>query len=369
MVAIVLVALLIPAYGYWHDVLHLGDTPVATVDGTTFSAQTYARYLGTRQAILARQIAQLQPLAQQAPTPAPISTAQPTPSGSPTPVANPAAVQAQQAVQALQSTEANLPTSGMSDLVEAKLIVDESKARGISATSAELDDALRWMMSPPSTQTPLVPGQGLAPVPSPLPTSGLISLTAAKQAETQIIGKGNFLNADQFTQLMLEPAVLKTKLEDKLAPNVPKTELEIHARHILVATKAEADAIEQQLKAGADFATIAKAKSTDTGSKASGGDLGWFGKGTMVAPFETAAFKLAPGQISAPVQTQFGWHIIQVLAKDPNHPLTPQQIEAKRLQPYQQWLSTAESNKSKVTFDQPSNQVMTWVQNYTQQSN
>ena len=89
------------------------------------------------------------------------------------------------------------------------------------------------------------------------------------------------------------------------------SEEEVHARHILVASEDEAKAIEAQLKGGADFAAIAKEKSKDPGA-ANGGDLGYFTKDQMVPEFAEAAFKLDKGQISDPVHTQFGWHIIKV---------------------------------------------------------
>ncbi|MEI7025768.1 peptidylprolyl isomerase [Paenibacillus sp. y28] len=93
---------------------------------------------------------------------------------------------------------------------------------------------------------------------------------------------------------------------------------QIKASHILVATKEEADAILAQLKNGADFATLAKEKSTDTGSKANGGDLGYFERGKMVTEFDDAAFKLNVGETTtAPVQTQFGFHIIKLVDKKP----------------------------------------------------
>jgi peptidyl-prolyl cis-trans isomerase C len=88
-------------------------------------------------------------------------------------------------------------------------------------------------------------------------------------------------------------------------------EEEVHARHILVATEQEAKEIEAELKKGADFATLAKQKSKDR-SGADGGDLGWFTKDQMIPEFSQVAFKLAKGQISDPVHTQFGWHVIQV---------------------------------------------------------
>jgi peptidyl-prolyl cis-trans isomerase C len=93
-----------------------------------------------------------------------------------------------------------------------------------------------------------------------------------------------------------------------------KNEEEVHARHILVPTEDEAKAILAQLKGGADFATLAKEKSKDPGA-AEGGDLGYFTKEQMVPEFAEVAFKLGKGQLSDPVKTQFGWHVIKVEEK------------------------------------------------------
>lgn len=84
---------------------------------------------------------------------------------------------------------------------------------------------------------------------------------------------------------------------------------EYDAAHILVETRETADAIKAELDGGADFAEMAKEKSTGP-SGPSGGALGWFGEGQMVPEFETAVKGLEPGQVSEPVQTQFGWHVI-----------------------------------------------------------
>jgi peptidyl-prolyl cis-trans isomerase C len=86
---------------------------------------------------------------------------------------------------------------------------------------------------------------------------------------------------------------------------------EVRARHILVESEDEAKAILEQLKGGADFATLAKEKSKDPGA-AEGGDLGYFTKDQMVPEFADVAFKMYPGQLSNPVKTQFGWHVIKV---------------------------------------------------------
>jgi peptidyl-prolyl cis-trans isomerase C len=105
-------------------------------------------------------------------------------------------------------------------------------------------------------------------------------------------------------------------------------EEEVHARHILVATEDEANAIEDQLKKGADFATLAKEKSKDPGA-ADGGDLGYFTKDQMVPEFSEVAFKLDKGQISDPVHTQFGWHIIKVEDKRTKPTPTFDQVKAQ----------------------------------------
>lgn len=89
-------------------------------------------------------------------------------------------------------------------------------------------------------------------------------------------------------------------------------EQEVRARHILVPTEEEAKAVLDEIKKGTDFAELAKQKSKDPGAAAEGGDLGYFGKGQMVPEFAEVAFKLDKGQLSDPVKTQFGWHIIKV---------------------------------------------------------
>jgi peptidyl-prolyl cis-trans isomerase C len=98
-----------------------------------------------------------------------------------------------------------------------------------------------------------------------------------------------------------------------------KKETEVHARHILVETEDEAKAVVAELKKGTDFAELAKAKSKDPGS-ADGGDLGYFTKDQMVPEFSEVAFKLDKGQLSEPVKSQFGWHVIKVEDKRERQP-------------------------------------------------
>ena len=86
---------------------------------------------------------------------------------------------------------------------------------------------------------------------------------------------------------------------------------QVNAAHILVKTEKDAQDIKQKILGGEKFADMAKKYSSCPSGK-KGGDLGWFGKGQMVAPFETAAFAAAKGDVAGPVKTEFGWHLILV---------------------------------------------------------
>jgi peptidyl-prolyl cis-trans isomerase C len=126
---------------------------------------------------------------------------------------------------------------------------------------------------------------------------------------------------DTFYEKKIREAVTeaqaKAAYEEQIAKLTP--EPEVRARHILVKTEQEAKDLVKQLKGGADFTELAK-KSSDGPSAQTGGDLGYFSRGQMVKPFEDAAFALQKGQVSEPVQTEFGWHVIKVEDKR-NRPL------------------------------------------------
>ena len=103
---------------------------------------------------------------------------------------------------------------------------------------------------------------------------------------------------------------LQKAYDERFKDAAPQTEY--NAAHILVATEEEAVKLKADLAGGADFAELAKANSTDTGSGANGGDLGWFGLGAMVKPFEDAVVAAKVGEVAGPVQSDFGFHLILV---------------------------------------------------------
>ena len=129
------------------------------------------------------------------------------------------------------------------------------------------------------------------------------------------------------------------------------TDDEIEASHILVKTETEANAIYGQLIKGADFAKIAQAKSTDAGSAKSGGDLGWSSPDSYVPEFQAALESLKNGEISKPVKTQYGWHVIKKINTKMGHQMTldetinePTDDGTKRTQLYTAWWdSTADT--------------------------
>jgi peptidyl-prolyl cis-trans isomerase C len=112
------------------------------------------------------------------------------------------------------------------------------------------------------------------------------------------------------TKTASSEAEMKKLYEESVAKMQP--EEEVRARHILVKTEAEAKDVLAKLKGGADFEKLARELSVDPSAKTNGGDLEYFAKGQMVAEFSEAAFKLNKGQVSEPVKTQFGFHIIKV---------------------------------------------------------
>jgi peptidyl-prolyl cis-trans isomerase C len=134
------------------------------------------------------------------------------------------------------------------------------------------------------------------------------------------------------------PAATRKLYDDTVKALTP--EEEVRARHILVESEDEAKKVEARIKGGEDFAKVASEFSKDPGSKAEGGDLGFFTKDRMVAPFAEAAFKMKPGEVSAPVKSQFGWHVIKV--------------EERRQKPV-------------PTFDEMKEQVETYLTRKTQQ--
>jgi len=204
----------------------------------------------------------------------------------------------------------------------------------------------------PTSEPTLAPTEVLTPtataIPSPTPTEYTQEGYQTLYNQTIENFKTNIDISEADLRYVIVSQLYREKVMDAVLAeiDIPKEEEQIWARHILVADLATAQEVEDKLKAGEDWTKLAAEYSTDTSNKDKGGDLGWFGKGQMVAEFEQAAFALTDiGQISDPVQTTFGYHIIQLLGRR-TQPLTDSQYQQKRQTAFSDWLSTQRDNSN-----------------------
>jgi peptidyl-prolyl cis-trans isomerase C len=152
----------------------------------------------------------------------------------------------------------------------------------------------------------------------------LIQQTALEGAAEPSLTRRDLLNLENQRRAYIAGAALQTvaaaavteaaitaAYEARVAAQAAAPVSEYNASHILVATEEAAAGLKAEIDAGADFAELARTHSSD-GSAAGGGDLGWFGLGMMVKPFEDAVVALQPGEVAGPVETQFGWHLVRL---------------------------------------------------------
>lgn len=243
-------------------------------------------------------------------------------------------------------------------LIDEALVRQEAAKRNITATQEEIEIAMeeRWFQhyrNPPTpTPSPTVDPQATAtPEATPTPEGATPAPTATSTPtyeEQYDMFVDNVLRparvSEAYIRDMAEVTVLRDKLAEAVVQELPDEEDqvnlrysgaadaeqaanmiaayqagvrdEVNARHILVATQEEAAAVLERLNAGEDFAALAAELSLDTGSKDQGGDLGWFPRGQMVAEFETAAFEGEIGLVPEPVQTEHGFHVIEILGHE-----------------------------------------------------
>ena len=166
----------------------------------------------------------------------------------------------------------------------------------------------------PPTETPTeVPtATEIPPTPTEYTYEGFTGVYATMVAN---LNTETGFNEVDFRDYVLN-SLLQQKVFEELTKDISADQEMVWARHILVATEPEARLVLTKLEEGDFWADLAAQLSTDTSNSANGGDLGWFGKGQMVEEFETAAFALEIGQVSEPVKTSFGYHIIQVIGHE-----------------------------------------------------
>jgi peptidyl-prolyl cis-trans isomerase C len=207
------------------------------------------------------------------------------------------------------------PAAPGADPVVAKVGTDEIHASDLADAAQNLPEELRGM--PPQMLYPMLLDQMIdrRAIVIEGRKEGLQNDPAVKKQVERATDTAvqNLLLTRAITPLLTDEAI-KARYDKEYAGK-PGDE-EVHAEHILVADEAKAKEIIAQLKAGKDFADLAKANSTDPSAKTNNGDLGFFKKADMLPEFSAAAFALKPGEYTqTPVKTRFGWHVIKLLER------------------------------------------------------
>lgn len=342
------------AYGILADTVLLPHRAVASVNGESIRAGDFQKQVKMQRAQLVTQFNQYYQFAQMF--------------GASDPFTDPNFGQALQQIYQQLDTPTIIGQTVLDYMVEESLIRQEAARRGITVSDEEIDKALQEGLGyyangtptpaptalpsiPPTlnptalaivtitpTATPVTPTATATPDPNvtptgtptsfptatagptstPLPTATPYTLEGYQSAfdeQFTIISEQTGMSREDYRKFY-EGFLLRDKLLADVTKDLSSSQERVWARHILVAEEAQAKLIAERARNGEDFAKLAAEFSIDASNKDQGGDLGWFGKGAMVAPFDEAAFSLPIGQISDPIQTEYGWHIIQVITRE-----------------------------------------------------
>jgi peptidyl-prolyl cis-trans isomerase D len=308
--------------------------------------------------------------------------------------------QQQQQIQLQLDSTDTLGQSVLNNMIDDVLIRQEAEKRGIKVSPADVDKFIQeaYQFYPdgsptptitptafsyptlnssqltiyPPTQTPTLaptstPDVNATATPASTPTSSLPTPTFVPEQATATSTpytlegfKSTFQKTlDQFKTYgiseqtlrnVYEAQILRNKLMDEQEKDLPTTDTQVLARHILVDTEEEAKKMEDLLKSGQDFGALAKQYSKDTGSGQNGGELGWAPASSYVPEFAAAVKTLKIGEISQPVKTQFGYHIIQVIARE-DLPLTADELQAKKQTAFTDWLKSVHDSAKINIYD------------------
>ena len=248
---------------------------------------------------------------------------------------------ATQTAEALIVSPTSEPSTPVAGSPQASPIGESAAAQAASPIGSPTSPAAASPIGSPASSPVASPEVSPTEIVSPTPNAEQAQQTAqagfTNYADT-VFDQVHMSRSDYY-RLIAKPQVARERVTDVLTADIGQTADQVHAEHILVATEELANQIYQDVTTGGqNFEDVAKAKSTDTSTAPNGGDLGWFSRGVMVAPFEDAAFSTPAGQIHAPVQTQFGWHIIKVLETESNRALTDDQISQLKTSTVNKWL-------------------------------
>ena len=296
----------------------------------------------------------------------------------------------QQNIDQLKARQQSLPQDVLSDLIDDELVRQEAETQGITVTADELQTEIEkefgFDRNPPTpTSTPTLTATQVITL-TPTPTIAPMTEDEFKQvydeSVRQFVQFAGFNDPDLRT--LFRHNLLRSKLQTELEAQVPTSEPQIHASHILVTAdtptavpegeptptaeelatasieadetaRAEAEELlERVTTGGEEFAVVAEEASDDPGSKEDGGDLGWHPRGDFIAEFENVAFSLEPGQIyTEVVKSPFGYHIIKLEEFDAERPLEETSLTARQSQVLQNWLTEQQLSATIEKFWSP----------------
>ncbi len=374
--AVAALIVIVLAIGLYQTYVLEPNSPVASVDGGNISTREYQNRVRYERFLLDNQLEQV--LQQQA------ALAQPGNEQ----LAQILGPQFQQMAQQIQLQRSTVDRQALEDIIEDRLVEAETQKRGLTASSEEVTEAINrilaqqaggytaqevtetataravasataalWTPTPTFTPSPtltptavITPSDVITPTatpadtptPAPTPTPVVIAEDTLKTDYTnwlKTLADNTGLDETQYRQI-IQANVLKDKLQQAIGDEVSQMAEQAHARHILVETEDEAKKVIERLNKGEDFEALAEELSKDSGSASQGGDLGFVPRGRFVKPVDDAVFSLSIGQVSEPIETDFGWHVIEVLERGERE-LSPTDYRQNQRQAYNDWLTEA----------------------------
>lgn len=210
-----------------------------------------------------------------------------------------------------------------------------------TAESTPSAEATATPEASPTAEPTTEPTQGPTPtatLPPPTPTPYTADVFDTDYKDTLQNLKRNLGFTETDLRYLIESQILREKLLEVIAADVAIEQDQVWARQILVGDEATANEVLARLQAGEDFAALVTEYSADTATTGTGGDLGWFGVGEKDIEFEKVVFNTEIGKISKPVQTNLGWHIVQVLGHE-LRPLSASEYDQLRQAKFEEWLT------------------------------
>lgn len=248
-------------------------------------------------------------------------------------------------------------TTMLQAMIDEQLIEQEAERRGITVTEQDIDSWFEESFGYRGEPTEVVPTATLVPDATPAPTATPFTRELYERTlEAYFTNVGRYDVDEAALRADVRARLYRQRLLETFADEVPTMQEQVSARHILVDDEQTALDLLERLEDGEDWAELAAEFSNDAGNRDQGGDLGWFGRGRMVEPFEQAAFEAEVGEIVGPVETDFGWHLIDIQGHE------ERQLEGAAYQQalnnhLDEWLSSAAEEADIEIFDYWSERV------------